>query len=305
MKNQLSSKYHIITLLAFMAIAFHGVNGQDQPTPTEIDKINLSDSLVFKIELVDRTTIIGKIVKHEMDFIEVKTENLGVIVVKKNKIVEIGVFEETDQESNGYKPGARFQRMVGGNQYLLSNSAFNLEKGEGNLRFTELFFISGGYGITKFLSVSAGFSFVPSEPFSEQLFYVMPKASFEVLPWINVSAQLMPIFLAEDQTTLYGFTSTFGSLDRNVSLGYTGFFEEPGAGLLNLSGIYRFNQWFAVISNNLIAVGNEVEEEFSNTVYGIGARAMGKKNSFDFGLIFLPENGGDLPLPYINYTLRF
>ena len=92
-----------------------------------------------------------------------------------------------------------------------------------------------------------------------------------------------------------------------VGLGYGFGSSEP---LLVLSGMHRLGKSISLVSENYFAsTGTQDTDEFSSGLgtFGIqGIRIIGKKNSFDIGLIIIPEIVEYVPaLPYVGYERTF
>ncbi len=302
MKDKWDSIVKAIAALLIITCLSHSSIAQERYSIADLEKIAFTDSTIFKIELTDHSVIVGKLIRNRSDHFVILTENFGSVVVRKNKISSIEVLQGKPKQ-NQADDSRGYPYMVGGYRNLISSNGFNLEKGEANIQFTELFFVSGAYGITNNISITGGMSFVPGLEFSEQVFFVLPKFSVEIVNKWNASAYVFPLFNDGGTITLYGIANSYGSRDKNITLGYTGSFDETEIGLMNFSATYRTGRKFALLTNNMIPIGSSVEFDLNTTLLSVGGRLIGENGSFDFGFVFVPEAEG-FPLPLASYTLR-
>ncbi|MFY0625651.1 MAG: hypothetical protein JXR07_05120 [Reichenbachiella sp.] len=291
-------KSTLIFLFLFLLIGT--VQAQEKSISLEdLSQITFTDSTIFKIELKTGSIVVGKIVKSNSRSFQILSEDLGVIEVLKDNISGIivtnteSIIEKTVDKSDKIE-------MAGAYHNLVTNTGYNVPKGEGYLQFTQIFLVSGGYGISKNFSISGGMSVFPGAKFEDQLFFVLPRASIQVVKNVNLSAFVMPITVGGEKTVLWGASSTFGSRDRNFTVGYTSGNDLEEASLLNFSGVFRVSRKVALLSDNLLGIDKNADNVF---VGSLGIRLIGANGAFDFGML-LAEDFEGYPIPFISYNFR-
>lgn len=277
-----------------------------------LDNLEIGEDYQFIIKLKTGSVLVGKILDHDDESISFKSHDLGQITVLKSTIQNI-ILEniDADAEIAGMTNEPRPKRdMIGKQHYLINSTAYNVDKGEFNLRFTEIFLVSATYGINKYLSVAAGMTFIPGVEIPEQVYYIKPKLTVPINPLITASAHVMPIWIADNQGTLFNGTFSFGTEEKNLSIGYTSSFQAPEAILLNLSGVLRIGKRLALVTDNIFPLGENVDADLEYSFYSIGTRFLGYHGSFDFGFLAIPAFYTEsdivaIPIPIVSYTHRF
>jgi len=185
-----------------------------------------------------------------------------------------------------------------------------LAKGEGYFSDTWVFFLLFAGGLTDRFTLGGGFSILPFEDFSQNIFYVTPKVGLVQSENFNVAAgALVGIAGIADIDAgpggvVYG-VATFGSPDASVTLG-TGFvFAESDVGeepLLMLGGERRVARRVALASENYLILGEGVG------LFSYGVRVFGERMSVDLAFANPFGAGGGLVFPgwpYVSFAIKF
>ncbi len=244
----------------------------------------------YKITIEDGTIIYGVLERLTTTQLFVETNELGTLALAVSRIVSI--------EPRNAELIEEGRSMVGVNHYLIAPSPYGLEQDEFNLQFSEVFLFSGWYGLSDNFTLGGGFTLIPAIDFSDQLFYLIPKMSFDLAPGIRASAQLTYLTTNGESTSLLSLTAGFGKPDSHFSIGYSSSLTDNVGGAINSGFVLRVSEKFGVLAD-----GYFFTEETDENLIGFGARFIGRSSSFDFGFLTIPDSGVGA-IPWINYTIR-
>lgn len=245
----------------------------------------------YQITLTDGTIMYGQLQRLTSNVLYVDTGEFGVLSFAIEKIQSIHLRGEDPQ---------KFDRdMVGVNHYLIAPSPFSLEQNEFNLQLSEIFFLSGWFGITDNFTIGGGFTLFPGIDLKEQLFYIIPKVSVDLAPGITASAQLTQVHLDGEGTSLLSVTTGFGKPDSHISFGYSTSLSDNVGGAINIGTILRLTNKFGILGD-----GYFFTTESDANLFAFGGRFIGKSSSFDFGFVGVPDSEIGA-IPWFNYTVRF
>ena len=278
-----------IALISFFIFSISKVFSQ-----TETDTLKQAPKVLIKMNNGDEFK--GHIVKKDKETIVVKTEN-GVFYLIASNVSSI--------ENYDYEGKFEFANPHD-TRYFFGPSGIPIKKRKGyyqNILVTSNFV---NYGITKNISIGGGFEFL-STVLGSPIWFLTPKAGFQISQNIHVGGGfIMAGFAAEGTATLGYGVFTLGDSETNLSLG-------AGYGLIGgefsdfpaimLSGTHRIGRSIALLSENYL-----FPSTFGDPLYfGIhGIRLLSKKNSFDIGVIVIPEIAEFIPaLPYVGYVRVF
>jgi hypothetical protein len=264
-----------------------------------------SDTTMVQIETTDGNKFYGQIVYEDDEKLTLEVEGLGeVSILKKN------IRRKTEIESGRVKDGKVWFDNPQATRYFWSPNGYGLSKGEGYYQNIWVMWNQFAYGVTDHFSLGGGI--IPLFLFggAPTPIFFTPKFSIPVAKdKFNLGAgALVGTILGLSETgfaIVYG-TSTFGSPDKNISLGlgygYAGGEWSPSP-LLNMGAMIRLSPTWYFISENYY-MGFEGE---SGGVISAGARWIIKKAALDFGL-FTPvgsDLGEFLALPWLGFTIPF
>ncbi|MGL1934428.1 MAG: hypothetical protein OCD01_05390 [Fibrobacterales bacterium] len=236
-----------------------------------------------------------------------------ILLLDSSRIVaEVSSVDTVIHYAEGYKnsEGDVGYRDPNRTRYLYSPSGFMLHRGEVTVSQKEVMFTAVGYGINEHINLQLGsmipflffeaangiggikIGYSPYEQVHCAAGYQLWCADFE-----NESACVSVPFL----TTTYGREDMHATL--NVSLPFTteGFYMGD-LGFISLSGLYRLNPQFAVVSENVFLLFRE-ESNTSIMINTLALRIMGAKLAVDAGLAFSKD--WDIPIPWLDFSYHF
>lgn len=292
----------LITLATFALFSFSamGQDGIDWKS-IKIKNDSSDQSYYYQIETKGGNIVVGEIIKITSTSISILANELGVLDFELANIKRINLYDATNPI------GTQRRKMVGVNHYLIApSSPYSLDKGEINFQNSEIFIVSGWYGVTKNFTIGAGMSIVPGIPFSDQLYFITPKLSAELAPKITASIQYAQVFAPGiSNTSLLSGSIGFGRSDKNFSIGYSTPLSVDGDGtafeaaLLTFGSVFRVGNKFALLMDINIPT---FDSDFG--LIGFGGRFIGHTSSFDFGFVSFAGQETGFPFPWFNYTLR-
>lgn len=209
--------------------------------------------------------------------------------------------------------------------YFFTSTGFGLP--EKSIYYHNQYIISNtlGFGIHKNFSLTGGFIFFPN-PFSgdtEIIFLLKPHVHVDISKTLHLAGgSLISHYSTNDISDNYSITLFFpyivltaGNSDANISFQLTGIsdnydYEKRSLQLMNsISGMYRLSKHFVLVGENMFFMpSKEVEYLNYNGIYG--GHIIGKKGSFEFGLLIMYD-GDPYAMdktsygPYLGYSRKF
>lgn len=295
---------------------------------------------MYVVETIDGTTLNGTVISENDSVLILNTKAIGQVTLQKQNLKSIKLIGTDD-----YVDGVYWFENPNATRYIVGPSAFNLKKGEGYYQNLYLFGQSVNYGITDHFSIGGGTEIASPIFGGEApaLFFLTPKIGYEVAPKVNLGAGILYIHISDEFADdvintgiLYG-VATYGTKNNNFTLGlgwgyynnkvdiysnsppYTrstkrdkGFATLP---TITFSGMTRLSKRFCLTTENWIQPLKSYDYYSSNNSYSFsykdgaffsyGMRFMGEKNSIDFGFINNAEIVGEIPIPYIDFVVKF
>lgn len=274
---------------------------------------------IATVKLKDGTTINGTIVSNTEKELKIQTDNLGELVIAKEKIDSI-------EEGEGYyKKGQFWFQNPHSTRYLWAPSAYTLSKGEGYYQNAYIFVNSVTMGVTDHFTMGGGFVLNPT--FRDwQVLFLTPKISFPSQSKVKFGAGVIAVsffntrYEYEYQPTYsrtrkgieanlvgigYG-NMTVGNPDNNFSVGLGWAFSNTEIGsnpVLNFSYMGRMARKVGFVTENWVITGKEGISLLSG-----GIRFFGEKTAIDLALIVPagPAMDGDfIAIPYVDFILKF
>lgn len=286
-------------MVCFSMLQFTRLMGQDS---------QIADTLaMYKVELIDGSTFVGKIIQQDSLHVVMQTSVLSRLEIPLTKIKHL---EEIN--TSQYKKGEYWFDNPHASRYLIGPSAFNLKKGEGYYQNTWIFLNSFNVGITNHISVGGGLEFLSTfgsltQGAFQPIFFLTPKASFQVSERFHAGAGILYIHVPGNEANggiCYGM-ATYGNTNNNVTAGFGWFFSDfsfNSRPVITLSGMKRISRKVGLISENWIIPTNGYTGLFS---YGI--RFFGEKMAVDLAFI----NNRDIfdflfiGIPYVDFVVKF
>jgi hypothetical protein len=268
-------------------------------------------SKTYMVTLNDGSTISGTLVSITDNEVVIQSGTIGEVRLQKANIktmTEVSSFNEK-------KSGIWFTNP-NPTKYLLGNSAIPLEKKSGYYQNTWIFVSSFSYGITKNISISAGFEILSILAGGEgpYAFYINPKASFEIANNFYAGANILyanTIRTVEEfggLATMNGF-ATYGNKNNNITCGI-GFGWADGEfstkPVIVISGMARASKRIGFVSENWIVPGVNEDGGYYG-IYSYGIRFLGEKTSIDLAFLNNPDIASEIiiGIPWLDFVINF
>ncbi|MEO1259327.1 MAG: hypothetical protein AAFZ15_11050 [Bacteroidota bacterium] len=270
------------------------------------------DNILYVIETVDGNRYIGSILSQDEETVQLRTKTLGDITIQRDQIGSMELLDAAQIVGGNYLWDTPFVT-----RYYVGSSAYSLRKGEGYYQNSWIFYNNINVGLTDNIDVGIGivplflFTFGSGDGITP--IWLTTKIALPVeKDKFNLAAGGVYANVLGGDTNgggqIYG-VSTFGSRNRNVSLGI-GWFYGADEGLaerptFSFSTMQRGKpKWAFVSENYFFGVGDE-----GLVILSAGARYLGDKISLDMsGFTFVYTGGGQdvFPiLPWLSVSVPF
>ena len=257
-----------------------------QPVP--IDSVRIDDpALVYAVTLTNATTLIGRITLVSADSVRVVSAAMTATVARR-EVRSVRAYPAT-----ALHDGVLWPENPHATRLLFAPTAIPLRRGEGYFADFWIFFASAAVGVTDRFTMGAGMSLFPSDDFTDNLFYALPKYTVVSQPRLKVALGALMASVPwssnddggrrrQSLGILYGVATT-GSPESNLTLGagwgYVGgtLANKP---VITVGGQHRATKRLALISENWFI-------PFDNGGGGFvsyGVRMLGEKIAVDLAL---------------------
>ena len=305
----------VFLILCFGITTTLSAQTKKEPKKTEAKQVH--------IDLVDGSSIEGKLIARRGDTVVVESATFGVLNLHIKNIKNIDAVS-----AENIKDGQLWFENIHAPHGYLAPTGFNFRKGEGYYGNVFLILNQVGYGFTDHFSISGGTE-LASLFFNDggssrgpNFFYLNPKFSYQVDKSVTLGAGAMLLIIREggDFQTVpapYGI-ATLGNRNTNLSV---------GLGAPIVSGVSRTTPLFMLSGQARIARRvSLMSENFFVNEQGVGAsgfgitgfRFMSKSFAFNIGLMYALSNDGasffDLdggnnsafaPVPFLGLSVPF
>jgi hypothetical protein len=292
-------------LRAFLVIvatcaAAAGVGAQK---PVRADTIPADSARLYAARLTTGTTVVGRVDDPRVDPLVMQTEN-GTLTIPRARIAELRAVAASRLREGVYWPPSPNETRL-----LFAPTGRMLKPGEGYYSNTYLFIQQFAGGMTSHFTLGGGFSIVPSDDFSDNIFYVTPKVGLYNSERTNVAVGVLAAFIpGQDTDGTFGIAygvATFGSPDAQITTG-AGFGYAQGRfaqdPVLMVGGEKRLSRRTAFISENYLFPSADE----TNNVVSYGLRFFGDRLSVDFALINTIGDETIFPgVPYVAFAVKF
>jgi len=245
----------------------------------------VKDSIQYKVETVDGNEFIGQILSQDSTVVNLKTEKLGTLSIKRKDITSLKQISALKS-----KDGAYWFENPQATHYLTSGNGYGLKKGEAYYQNAWILFNHFNVGITNNFSIGAGL--FPTFLFasSNVPVWLTPKVTFPIKEnQINIGVGALLGTVAGVDKSSFGIVygvSTFGSRDKNISIGLGygyldgDFSKKP---MISVSGLIRTGpRGYIITDNYMFQAGSQ-----TNFIFSLGGRRLIKRVGLDYGL-FVP-----------------
>ena len=260
-------------------------------------------TLQVTIQTTDDNEYVGFIVAQTPETVSLKTDKLGVINIPKKLIRSI---QEVRKEQ--IVDGEYWYDNPYATRYFFGPNGYGLRKGEGYYQNAWIFFNQISYGVTKHLTIGAGF--VPGFLLGGGAtpIWLTPKVSIP-LGKDKVNLGVGGLFATALGSEGGSFGVAYGQLtlgprDRNINFGlgygYAGD-EWADTPTITISGMYRASKKFALMTENYIF--DTGEENF--ILLSFGGRFIGRRVAIDGGLFVPAVEDGLFAVPWLGVNVPF
>lgn len=275
------------------------------PAPGQSAVSNDNADTVYRIETVDGTTTVGRLIREDDDAVVLYVEGLGEVTIRRDNIREITELDET-----AFVRGTYWYPNPHATRYLFGPNALPLGRRMGYYQNTWIFFNNVNYGVTERFSMGVGM--VPLFLFGvgQTPAWLLPKISLPLgTDQLNISAGAMFGGVIGSGFggvgLLYG-NLTFGGRNSNISagLGYgyvdDGLSDRPS---VNIAGMHRLSQRYYIITENYFFPSGDGDY---NAVGSLGLRYAPESFAVDFALVRPEGVGGDfIGIPWLGVSIPF
>ena len=307
MKNLIA----IISIISFVFVN-STLSAQDKVI-TEVKNRVLSKSDPVTVVMKDGSIYVGEIIIETDTQLEIKSSGTNIIVYKKDT-------KSISRKSDFYAQATR----IHSSKYFHSNTAIPIEAGEVSLQNILVLYNKANLGLTKHLSISAGFeimSLVSLDP----IIHIAPMLSFGVSDNVHFGVGLKAAgFLTDTYLTSFG-KLTIGNTENNftisagINLNTPEYYDiDQSFAPIEFSGMMKCTDRVSIISENRIwsLQSHDLLTEWvgPKPMYlGIhGVRINHRRSAFDLGFMAIHSFERDLNLleffsavPHLSYSYAF
>ena len=295
----------LCTLLAGISCFTQSLAAQRIP----IDSIATADTTVIHAVLLqDGSKLVGRVVLVTADSLRI------VSAVASTMLARSAVRSVAQYPASALRNGELWPENPHPTRLIFAPTAIPLRQGEGYVSDFWIFFASAAVGVTDRFTMGGGLSLFPTNDFSNNIFYAIPKYAIVNRPTLNVAvgalAAILPDkFISKGESrslgVLYGVV-TKGSRESNLTLGvgmgYVGgtLSNKP---VLTLGGQHRVARRVALISDNWLFP----MYKGSKTLVSYGLRFLGEKVAVDFAFANAVGNGDTFfpGVPLLGFAFKF
>ena len=287
-------------LFACVLMFLFNPNGYTQ----DVTPVSEYPDSILKVTMMDGSIFIGEYVSGASGTLTLHTVYLGNIQLSRKDILQIDVISSgslDEKESWFVNPNAT--------RYLFGPSAIPIEKGAGYYQNVYVVLQSFNYGLTKNISIGAGFDVIT--PFVRDVppfFFITPKASFQVAEKVHLGGGLLYANTAAFELSGFGIgygIFTYGTVENNITAGLGwGYIEGEitNGPIITVSGMARVSRRLGLVSENWI-----VPVDGYYGVFSYGLRFMSEKITVDFAFINNPDIFSEIVIgiPYVDFVIKF
>jgi hypothetical protein len=269
---------------------------------------NIMEDSIYTFKMKDGQIFNGTVKIREKDYLYEVQSNKGMLLLLEEDIEEIVLTSEF------LKPEITWPDSVHSARYLYTPGSYNLRKGD---FYYQNYLIVGQqfvYGFSDRFSLGLGlFPTFSDDPEYILAYSITPKISFDYKNKkgaFSAMAGVLTAFPAQSALGLFYISNTFGTRDKNLTVGLATFYrqdEEIHKSLnISISGYLKVSKRWAVITDNMFLSNHHDEPKFSLEesyfVFSGGARYIKKRFSLTLGafLLFKPNDYSEFyPIPWL------
>lgn len=253
----------------------------------------------------DGSTVLGRLVDSTADSVRIETRG-GTLVFARADVTELRAVKTTELRQGQYWP-----ENPNTTRLFFAPTGRMLAPKEGYFSDTYLFFMNVAAGVTSRFTMGGGMSVLPTDNFSDNLFYITPKVGLVQSEKVNVAAGVLAGIVGFDDEVsdrtfgiAYG-VATFGSENNSLTVGagapFAGgrFAENP---VFMVGGEARAWRRASLVTENYVFSGGE-------DIHGLvsyGVRFLGERLSVDLAFFNVPGEDLIFPgIPYVAFAVKF
>ncbi len=257
----------------------------------------------YQVETLDGNVFTGSLISQDSLSVSLKTDKLGALTFQRADIKSFKELKGVVQaDGRIWLPNPQSAR------YFWAPNGYGLDKGEGYYQNIWILYNQVSVGLSKNFSIGAGmlplflFGGAPTPVF------LVPKFSFPLVKEkVNLGAGAFLGTVLGEETGVFGLlygTSTFGSRDKNLSVGLAYGFacdQMMDVPIINISGMVRVGpRGYLLTENYIIAAEGETVVFMS-----LGGRTIFRNVGLDYSLWmpFFSDMGTFVAMPFLGITL--
>jgi hypothetical protein len=270
---------------------------------TLISQVPQSDTQTKRciVYLKDGTTVQGIIINESAQELNIQTENLGTVNIKKEQVQKIvPLNNENFRKGKYWFPNPNYSRYFFG-------PGLQLKKGEGYYQNTDLSLNSINYGLTDFLSIGGGIE-IYSTLSGHPTFFITPKVGFKIVNSLSIGGGFLYANTTEAIGDFAGLgigygTVTYGNENSNATLGIGwGMVDKTWSDkpIVTVSGMTRVARSIALVTENWFV------PDYAIFTYGV--RFIGERIAVDIGFVNTKDIIKTFPIGFpiwLDFVLKF
>lgn len=257
----------------------------------------------------DGSTVLGRLADSTADSVRIETRG-GTLAFSRRDIVELRIVK-----AGTIRNGEYWFENPNATRLFFAPTGRMLEPKEGYFSDTYLFFVNAAAGVSSRFTMGGGMSIVPSDDFSDNLFYLTPKVGLVQRDRFNLAAGALLGIVGFDDTFASDATDrTFGIAYGVATIGDTERSATIGAGLPFAGGRFATAPLFMfggetrvarraslLTENYLVAAEGDV-----SGLVSYGVRFLGERMSVDLAFFNVPGEVAYFPgIPYVAFAVKF
>ncbi|MBK9338384.1 MAG: hypothetical protein IPM98_18315 [Lewinellaceae bacterium] len=268
--------------------------------PVHAQDVQKDTAGYLAIRTSDGNEFVGKVITQDSAVIVLQTNIFAEITIRREAIRRMRPVSQKQTRSNKY-----LFETASNTHYFIGQNAYGLRKGEGYYQNGWIFLNQFAYGLSDHFSIGVGA--VPFLGFEtdEAPIWIQPKISIPLLEQkvhVSITGIVGRLFSSYEEDA-FGFGGvlgqvTYGSPNANLSAGVGSVWGNGSwtrAPLFSIGGMVRTAPRFALISENYFVR----EDGDTYTIAMLGFRAIGRRASFDFGLLSSLDEFDAIGIPWI------
>ncbi|MBM4186773.1 MAG: hypothetical protein FJ206_05605 [Gemmatimonadetes bacterium] len=293
-----------------LAALLIGVSAQPALVQKGAQYIRVPDSSVVQVvKLTDGSTLVGRFQDVASEPLQFQTEG-GVISIRR-----ISIREVREVRRAAVRGGKIWHDDPNPTRLYFGPTARSLPKGQADFSNTYLFLLSGAAGVGSNIQIGGGFSVVPTDDFSENIFFLTAKAGIRPSPYVNLAVGGLLGQVGgfgsdlggndgEGVGAFYG-VGTFGTEDHAFTAGaiFPYAAGDLGDDPVILAGAEtRLARNIKFVTENYFTTGGGSDVE---GIFSYGVRLFGEKMSVSLAFWNSTEDQIFPGLPYVDFVIRF